>query len=186
MKNILIVSVVLLIFWQLIFPKYQSYKYEKEARRYLQTTWADETQKEIASSQSQDFKVDILNQYPNMRIYQNFLVDVVFVPGSLNNNTFQKLWCSKLNQLTRLEIKPRSAMLKVFEQDKVTFNLIVKDKFGKELFSFQQQVSECPNFIKLRTAKKDEVIEETRQVTFVPSAAPAVRSSPSEPAAFVQ
>ncbi|SDY75200.1 hypothetical protein [Acinetobacter kyonggiensis] len=186
MKNIIIAIGILMIFWQVIYPKYQSYKYEKVAREYLKTTWADDTKKEISSKQPQGLHVELLNQYPNIRIYQNFLVDIVAIPELLNKDTFQQAWCGQLNGLTAMEVKPRLAMLKVFEQDKVTFYLIVKDKFGKEIFSFQQRISECPNFDKLRVAKQGEVIAETKEETFVPSAAPAVMSSPSESAASVQ
>jgi len=49
MKNIIIAIGILMIFWQVIYPKYQSYKYEKVAREYLKTTWADDTKKEISS-----------------------------------------------------------------------------------------------------------------------------------------
>lgn len=183
MKNVMIVIAILMIFWQVIYPKYQSYKYEKQAREYLKTTWSDDTKKEIASRQPPGLQIDLLNQYPNIRIYQNFLVNAVAIPELLNKQTFQKAWCSQLNGLTAMEIKPRLAMLNVLEQDKVTFYLITKDKFGKEIFSFQQRISACPNFDKIRTAKQGEIIEEPREVTRVPSAAPAVESSSSERAA---
>jgi len=185
-KNILIVFVVLAIFWQVIYPKYQSYKYEKEAREYLKTTWVDETKREISSRQPQGLQIDFLNQYPNIRIYQKFLVDAVPIPELLDKQAFQKAWCSQLNGLTAMEATPRLAMLNVFEQDRVTFYLTIKDKFGKELFSFQQRISECPNFHKIRDAKQGDVIEDTKEVTFIPSAAPAAQSAPREQAASVQ
>lgn len=186
MKNILIVFGILMIFWQVIYPKYQSYRYEKEAREYLKTTWADETKKEISSRQPKGLQIDFLNQYPNIRIYQNFLVDVVPIPELLEKENFQKAWCSQLNVLTAVEAKPRLAMLNVFEQDKVTFYLTIKDKFGKELFSFQQRISECPNFHKIRDAKQGEVIQESQNANFVPSVAPAVQNSSNEQAASLQ
>ena len=76
-RNIIIVVGVLMVFWQVIFPKYQSYKYEKVAREYFKTNLFEDVQKEISSKQTQGLQVDFLNQYPNIRIYQNFLVDVV-------------------------------------------------------------------------------------------------------------
>ena len=185
-RNIIIVVGVLMVFWQVIFPKYQSYKYEKEAREYFKTNLFEDVQKEISSKQTQGLQVDFLNQYPNIRIYQNFLVDVVAVPELLNKDTFQQVWCGQWNTLTEIEPRRRSAMMNVLEQDNVTFYSVTKDKFGKEIFSFQQRISDCPNFAKIREAKQGEVIEETQEVTFMPTAAPAVSSHQSEAAASVQ
>ncbi|QNX05807.1 hypothetical protein [Acinetobacter seifertii] len=178
MKNITIVIALLTIFWTWIFPKYQIYNYEKEARDLLKNNFAQEMKQKLLSQPSQKIiKYDVLNHYPDIRIYHDFQIKAEEIPKLQEPEEFKINLCNQWNYLTSFDSQKREAFLNVLEKDKVTFHITVKDKFGQEVFYIKQRISECPNFFKIRNAKQGEVIEEPKPVTFLPQAAPAVRTS---------
>lgn len=185
--NIKFITVaVLLILVYVGYPKYKMMEREDDARAFLKGPFIEEVERETQpQAELSGFKVDILNQYPNFRIYQKYHLEVSKLPKLPANidHLMKKGMCEQVNLLRNYQGNPKDlqALKNVFEEDKVTFFIIVQDKFGQEIVQFKQQISECSK-LDLETPNTEKTQQPT--MTEPVEAAPAA-TEPVEAAASV-
>ena len=178
---------ILLVLIYVGYPKYRMMEREDAVRAFLKGPFIADVQREKQPQAALNgFEMDVLNQYPNFRIYQKYHLEASKLPKLPANidQLMKKGMCEQMNLLTTFyEENPKDlqALKNVFEEDKVTFILIVQDKFGQEIVEFKQQISECSK-LDLETSKT----EETQHATMAEpvEAAPAA-TAPAEAAASV-
>ena len=178
---------ILLVLIYVGYPKYRMMEREDAVRAFLKGPFIADVQREKQPQAALNgFEMDVLNQYPNFRIYQKYHLEASKLPKLPANidQLMKKGMCEQMNLLTTFyEGNPKDlqALKNVFEEDKVTFILIVQDKFGQEIVEFKQQISECSK-LDLETSKT----EKTQQATMAEpvEAAPAA-TAPAEAAASV-
>ena len=183
--NIKFIAIVLLLILIFIgYPKFMMKKREDEARAFLKGPFTEAVQKEVQpQAEINGFKLEILNQYPNFLFYQTYFIDASKLPklASGIDLTLRKMMCNQLKGLSFVDVneKAHKAFLNVLEKDKVTFHLIVKDKFGVEVMKTKQQLSECEKI----NSQSNDSINYQISPTQIETVAPATTAAPVEAAA---
>lgn len=145
----LIGAVILVVLVSVGYPKYKSMQKEDEIRAFLKS----QTFTEQVKTQSQpmarlmSFELDMLNHYPNIMIYQTYPFVASSAPKMISDveKVLKKQMCQTQNMIAKSDLseKDRKAFINVLNKDNVTFHLIIKDKYGKELLNVSQTLSKC-------------------------------------------
>ena len=132
------------------FPKYKQNQRENNVREFLKRPFVGAVKEEASgAAHLRGFQMDILNHYPDFRIYQTFPFSKSEAPNLIQNVDLilRQQMCKTINQISNSDMPQNDieALFTVFKEDKVTFHLIVKDKYGVEMFKTSQMVDDCKN-----------------------------------------
>ena len=149
MKLKLIAMSILLLLIFVGYPKYKMMQQEDEIRAFLKGPFIEEVKKEAQpkAQQMNLFELDMLNQYPDFHFYQKYPVEAAKLPKlSANIDQLMKdAMCAQIAGFSTMNnSKELKAFVRVLQQDKITFHIIILDKYSTELAHFKQQVADCP------------------------------------------
>lgn len=131
------------------YPAYQLHQAENKVRESIKNIPNNSRTQNLEYLDGHVAKAEMLNQYPNFLIYiqlENYK-DRIATTGI--QDFIRDFSCEGINRLKSSEELNRKATLNVMKNDQHKFEYIVKNSFGYEIFKYQQNMQNCPNFAEL-------------------------------------